>query len=308
MGCGVIPNRPKIKQNSEVTKPNQPQVDPKNKYINDFELVGELGKGSFGIVYKIKHKTTNEFYAMKIVNKKDRTKEDNGKLLKEIEILTSLDHTNIVKLIDYFEDSNSFYLVLEYIDGIRLDRVIETWHAVYEANSSIILRQILVAVEYLHSKGVVHRDLKPENIFVCPRDDNNVLVKIIDFSCSAFYAKRKLRFRVGTPLFVAPEVLRGCYNEKVDEWSCGIILYNLLAHYKPFAGKDDQAIYEHIKRGSFDLTRNGWREVSDNAKDLVIMLLNKNAEERVAVSDALRHPWILRYDSTEYDGTDLEDN
>lgn len=179
--------------------------------------------------------------------------------------MMKLDHPNILRLIDYFEDPKYVYLVLELCTGGELfDRIIQN-KFYNEEDARMIFRQIMSALQYCHSNGVVHRDLKPENfIMISPKDP--FTLKIIDFGLSRTFnndrvlrempsddgnRRRKtravLKTKAGTPFYIAPEVLTGNYSEKCDVWSVGVILYILLCGYPPFYGESNKQILDAVK-------------------------------------------------------------
>lgn len=238
--------------------------NPRN--IKDFyELTNtELGKGSYGWVQLSKLKGTNIKRAIKIIEKSKVSNVERFWL--EVEIMMKLDHPNILRLIDYFEDPKYVYLVLELCTGGELfDRIITNKYY-NEEDGRMIFRQIMSALQYCHSNGVVHRDLKPENfIMISPKDP--FTLKIIDFGLSRTFntnervlkelpsddgnrrwkTRAVLKTKAGTPFYIAPEVLTGNYSEKCDVWSAGVILYILLCGYPPFYGESNKQILDAVK-------------------------------------------------------------
>ena len=173
-----------------------------------------------------------------------------------MEILKNLDHPNIVKLYELYQDEKFYYLITEFLPGGELfDRIQQSKHF-SESKAAKLMRQVMSAVAYCHEKSIVHRDLKPENIIFINKDENSDL-KVIDFGTSrSFKADEKMKKRLGTPYYIAPEVLKREYNEKCDIWSCGVILYILLAGYPPFNGKSEQDIFKKILIGKVTFYRN----------------------------------------------------
>jgi len=258
----------------------QEQSLGKNESIQDYyELTSEqLGKGSYGSVQKARDRRTGAVRAVKII-KKSRI-ENITRLKREITIMKKLDHPNIIKLFEVFEDDEHIYLVLELCTGGELfARIIKSGHF-SEYHSAVVMKQVLSAIWYCHENGIIHRDLKPENLLYST-DSSTSSIKIIDWGFAAMCSKdHEFYSTVGTPYYVAPQVLMGKYDNKCDLWSAGVILYILLAGYPPFHGKDNQEILKEVKSGKYDFDPRFWGHVSDKAKDLVKRLLVFSPQKR----------------------------
>lgn len=202
----------------------------------------QLGKGTYGDVSAAIHLETGQRRAVKAIL---RTKIKNwDRFLTEVKILQQLDHPNVIKLYEYFEDDTYVYLVTELCSGGELfDRIIK--HEFFgEDDAARIFRQIVQALNYCHGNHVVHRDLKPEN-FLFVSDADNSDLKIIDFGLSKIMSGGRLermKTRAGTPYYISPEVLAGNYDVSCDMWSAGCMLYILLCGYPPFYGDNNQEI------------------------------------------------------------------
>ncbi|CAD8053433.1 unnamed protein product [Paramecium sonneborni] len=263
------------------------------KNVSEFYVIKEmLGEGGFGKVYKAVHRQTGMIRAIKLILKSKLNKEDQEKLLEETSILMDIDHPNIVKLYEMFQDENSYYLISEYCDGGELFEKIKFVQILTEKEIASYMKQILSAVSYCHSKGIVHRDLKPENILFDSKSQGATL-KIIDFGASAKLKEdEKLNKKIGTPFYVAPEVLNGSYDEKCDIWSLGVVLYILLCGYPPFFGHSEEEVLAKVRKGTYQFDSNDWSRVSMQAKDLIRRMLFYDPSFRIGASDAYQHAWI----------------
>jgi len=229
---------------------------------------------------------------VKIVEK-SLIQEDIKLLKREIDIMKQVEHENILKLIEIYEDDENVYIVMELVDGSELfDRIVDKGY--YSEKSTVhIIKQILNAVKYLHEKGIAHRDLKPENL-LCSGSGSRETVKIADFGLSKIFSDNEdLVTSCGTPGYVAPEVLMcESYDKSVDMWGIGIITYILLAGYPPFYAENDTALFEKIMNAEYDFDDECWDDVSDLAKDFIQHLLVKDPQERFTAEQALQHAWI----------------
>lgn len=213
-------------------------------------------------------------------------------LLMEVSILKSLDHPNIVKLLEMYEDEKYYYLVQEYCSGGELFDKIQEFHSFSEKQAAEYMRQIVSAIYYCHERGIVHRDLKPENLLIESKKPNAQL-KVIDFGVSAKYKKgEKLHEKYGTPYYIAPEVLLRNYDEKCDIWSCGVILYILLCGYPPFNGPSDVEIMKVVKTGKYSFDDPDWKHISKDAKALISKMLQYTPAKRLSAKEVLDDPWI----------------
>ena len=315
----------------------------KEYFCNPFDIyteLEELGEGAYGVVKKVCLKDNPDTVrAMKIISKDNIAEGQSQKLLDEIKILKKLEHPNIMKIYEYFDDSNNVYIVSELCDQGDLLGKMTKLGCMSELVVKFLMGQILNAVSYLHDNGVFHGDIKLENIMlyktsrkrgrrftninlelnsniklqkdienynkgknrnirssqIFVEDMTNYEVKLIDFGCSKFLVKgkkNKLSGIVGTSIYCSPEVIDNLYDEKSDEWSCGILMYILLCGEPPFTGETEEEIFENIKKGYIDFTKQKFNNVSDNCIDLIKKLLNPNKRKRINAADALKHPFF----------------
>jgi len=228
----------------------------------------------FPIVFEAISKEDGEKYAIKVIEKE---KIDNMEQLnREINIMTKIDHKNVLKLYDIYEDETHVYIIMELVKGSELfDRIVAKG-SYTEKEAINVIKQILDAVKYLHECGIAHRDLKPENL-LCSGEGEDEIVKIADFGLSKMFTSgEKLMTGCGTPGYVAPEVLL-CeeYDSKVDLWSIGVITYILLSGYSPFHSDDETELFEKIMTAEYDFDNECWDDVSQPAKDFIQKLLKK---------------------------------
>jgi len=262
---------------------------------NKYSLGEEIGKGGFSIVYHAERKKSGEEFAVKKIEKKKVEGDDIKLLRREIQIMKKLDHPNILKLYEVYEDDDSFYLVMELVKGKELfDKIVE--RGMYsERDAANIIAQVVSAVEYLHENGIAHRDLKPENLLVEGEEEDSI-VKIADFGFAKSFGGEtgeKLMTSCGSPGYVAPEILTAeSYDKSVDMWSVGVILYILLSGYPPFYADSAPALFKKIMDVKYDFDDSVWDDISDTAKDLIRNLLVKDPAKRYTAQQCLAHPWI----------------
>ena len=261
-----------------------------------------IGQGAFATVKRAAERKTGKTYAVKIINKRKVIGNIDG-VARELEVLEKLKHPRIVRLKAFYEDNINYYMVMEFISGGDLMDFVVAHGVVGEDAGREITRQILEAIEYIHSMGISHRDLKPDNILI--EQDDPVLIKITDFGLAKVQATESgLKTFCGTLAYVAPEVLnnrsnaqaesneKNEYSNMVDMWSLGCLVYVILTSHLPFSGSTEADLYDKIIHGSYhDAPLRDYR-VSEEAKDFIDSLLQVDVTKRLTAKKALQHPWI----------------
>ncbi|XP_076942943.1 calcium-dependent protein kinase 26-like [Bidens hawaiensis] len=263
--------------------------------LKDFYMLGKkLGNGQFGTTYLCVEKTTSKQFACKsIAKRKLLTDDEIVDVKREIEIMHHLSgHPNVVSIEGAYEDSVSVYLVMELCAGGELfDRIIDKSYY-SERKAADLAKTIVSVIEGCHSLGVMHRDLKPEN-FLFVDDDEDSVMKIIDFGLSSFFKPGQVFTDVvGSPYYVAPEVLLKYYGPEADIWSAGVIIYVLLCGVPPFYADTEEDIFEEVLHGKLDFSIDPWPNISAGAKDLVKKMLVRDRKKRITAHEVLCHPWI----------------
>ncbi|CAG9326758.1 unnamed protein product [Blepharisma stoltei] len=259
-------------------------------------LPDPLGTGPYGEVRKCIHKPTDTIRAVKILNKHTLPKNfmrQEG-VINQIRILKTLDHPNIMRVYEFFEDNSSYFVVEEYYPGVDLLTAVEKVKKYNEPQVREIMKQLFSAISYLHCKKVVHRDLKPENIILEENKNSEALsIKVIDFDSATFFNREKpMKGLFGTVYYIAPEVINSTYDEKCDIWSLGVIMYILLSGRAPFFGLSEFSILKKVKQGEFSFEGQLWENISESAKDLIRKMLTKDPSQRISANDAYNHSWI----------------
>ncbi|XP_041465299.1 calcium/calmodulin-dependent protein kinase type IV-like [Lytechinus variegatus] len=276
--------------NSQSAQDNSMKVSQITEFESLFTIDKELGKGATSVVHKCFEKGTNRPFAVKKVKKTPDMKVFNA----EVSILQSINHPNIIKLVNLFEDECNVYLQLELVTGGELfERIVERGYY-SERDAAKCVREICQAVSYLHSQAIVHRDLKPENLLYENMSDEAPL-KLADFGLSKIMDQDVFMKTVcGTPGYCAPEVLHGkAYHMGVDMWSIGVITYILLCGFEPFYDeKGDKHIYKKILKADYAFISPWWDDISTSAKDFISRLLVTDPEKRLTAKQALQHPWV----------------
>jgi len=206
-----------------------------------------------------------------------------------------VDHPNIIKLYETYEDQLYLHLVMELCTGGDVCERLIAKRYLSEQESASIMKQLLSAVNYLHLNNITHRDLKPENFLYT--SENSDVIKICDFGMSIKNDhNNKLKSLAGTPYYLAPEVLRGSYTKACDVWSLGVFLYFILIGRHPFKGGSLESIYQKAARGNASIKLESLEKISEHAKDLISKMLNVNSNKRLTLKEALSHKWFENYD------------
>lgn len=288
----------KMKDKKDEKKAKKSIFDVQSSLSSKYDLKEVLGKGSFSVVRLGVTKTEPfEHVAVKIIDKSNIDVKVES-LKTEVNILMVMSHPNIVNLNDVIEDTGHIYMVMDLMMcGELFDRICNDYPMGYsEKTSSLIIKKVVSAVEYLHSKGVIHRDLKPENLLYASQDDDSD-IRITDFGLAKIYkADIVVKTACGSPNYVAPEVLlnhQEGYSFAVDMWSIGVILYVLLCGFCPFFDENTAALFNLITSGSYSFPNPYWDHISDSAKDLITNLLETDPKKRFTPRQVLEHPWVV---------------
>ncbi|XP_037440019.1 calcium-dependent protein kinase 27-like isoform X2 [Triticum dicoccoides] len=302
------PAQPQPRQQSQPKKPSghikrissaglqvQSVLRRKTDNLKDkYSLGRKLGQGQFGTTYLCVDKATGLEYACKsIAKRKLITDEDVEDVRREIQIMHHLaGHPNIISIRGAYEDAVAVHVVMELCAGGELfDRIVRRGHYT-ERQAAELARVIVAVVESCHSLGVMHRDLKPEN-FLFVGNEEDAALKTIDFGLSMFFRPGEMFSDVvGSPYYVAPEVLKKSYSQEADVWSAGVIVYILLCGVPPFWAETEQGIFEQVLNGTLDFESDPWPSVSEGAKDLLRKVLVRDPKKRLTAHQVLCHPWL----------------
>nr|XP_033808081.1 serine/threonine-protein kinase D1 isoform X3 [Geotrypetes seraphini] len=249
-----------------------------------------LGSGQFGIVFGGKHRKTGRDVAIKVIDKLRFPTKQESQLRNE-----NLHHCGVVNLECMFETAERVFVVMEKLHGDMLEMILSSEKGrLPERITKFLVTQILVALRHLHFKNIVHCDLKPENVLLASADPFPQ-VKLCDFGFARIIGEKSFRRSVvGTPAYLAPEVLRNKgYNRSLDMWSVGVIIYVSLSGTFPF--NEDEDIHDQIQNAAFMYPPNPWKEISHEAIDLINNLLQVKMRKRYSVDKTLSHPWLQDY-------------
>lgn len=262
--------------------------------LEDFYEVASkpLGEGSFGSAFKANCKQTGQERAVKSIEIKNV--KNPIRFEQEIAIAKQLDHPNVVRLFEVFRDAMKIYLVMELCTGGELfDRIVdEAPKGFAEDKSANYIREMLSALCYLHANRFAHRDVKPENfLFHNPAAESQL--KLIDFGLACqIQSATTMTTKAGTAYYVAPEVLKGDYDEKCDVWSAGVISFVLLCGYPPFSGDTDADVLRKVRMGTFEFKSPEWDSISPGAKNIVTQMLTVDPALRPSAEVLLCNAWL----------------
>jgi calcium-dependent protein kinase len=252
-----------------------------------------LGTGTYGSVVKAVNKATKVTRACKAMARKNIKNE--SRFREEIRLMKEMDHPNIIRLFETFEDHKNIYLIMELCTGGELFDKIVNEGLLAEKAAAKLIKQILAALYYMHEHRIMHRDLKPEN-FLFASKDSDAALKVIDFGLGAkFEPGQRMSTKAGTPYYVAPQVLKGNYDEKCDIWSAGVIMFILLSGYPPFYGEKDAEILAKVRKGAFDFPTEEEDGIafSPDAQDICRKMLTLDDKKRPPAKELLEHPWMV---------------
>ncbi|KMZ58326.1 Calcium-dependent protein kinase [Zostera marina] len=293
----MVISSPSSSSSTQQSKPTSvlPYKTPSLKGL--YSIGKKLGQGQFGTTYLCVEKSTSKRYACKTIPKRKLIcREDYEDVYREIQIMHHLsEHPNVVRIKGAYEDAMFVHIVMELCAGGELfDRIVMKGHY-SERKAAGLIKTIVGVVEACHSLGVMHRDLKPENFLLLGEDeDGDAALKATDFGLSVFYKPGEVFTDVvGSPFYVAPEVLQKYYGPEVDVWSAGVILYILLSGVPPFWAETEGGIFKEILKAHLDFESEPWPLISESAKDLIRNMLNRDPTKRFTAHQVLCHPWIV---------------
>ena len=262
-----------------------------NDFLSDYEIKETIGKGTFSIVKLGINKITNEKVAIKILKKKKMQKnKDKLRLEREINILKRLHHINLIKIHKISEESDNYFIVMEYCENGELFNYIVAHERLSEEETAYFFYQLINGLDYIHHKNIVHRDLKPENLLL---SQGNIL-KIVDFGLSNYYypEEQLLSTPCGSPCYASPEMVCGNkYNGfKIDVWSCGIIIFAMICGYLPFEDPNNEILFKKIMKCKVDYPEYLSEEVLDILNKIIVIDPNK----RINIEQIRQHPFYLK--------------
>jgi serine/threonine protein kinase len=264
--------------------------------LRDFDIGDILGQGAFGKVFKVVHKVSKRVFALKIIDKKRIRKNSmEAQMQNEIKIMYSLNHPNVVRLFNHFEDDESIYLVVEFAEEGQLMNKLKKVRKFPEAVAAGYLRDLVSALGYIHNRTppILHRDIKPENLLMTADGK----LKLGDFGWSNYGTEEERMTYCGTPEYLAPEMIqqRG-HTEKLDIWCTGVLMFELLTGKTPFLpqtqAKDQRELQYNLQKRILEGKIVFPPDYSPLAKDLTQKLLKVEPKDRISIADIKNHPWF----------------
>ena len=274
-------------------------LEPEPK-ITDFTITKELGAGSFGHVYLVTHKKTKVNYAIKAIDKRNKTNiEEKPYFRREVEVMYKIHHPNVVKLFGHFEDNNYCYFIMEYISKGNMFGLIpqDKKKRISSQVVASLMKDIISAVYFLHNMNppIIHRDIKPENVLLTEK----LTAKLTDFGWSNYIQEDEKRTTVcGTPIYLAPEIIKEKgHDEKVDIWCIGVLLFELATGTVPFPGNDIETLESNILKLKIQ-----WpKDINIDAKNLISKILKLDPNARISLPEMLNHHFITKYFPNAYE-------
>jgi serine/threonine protein kinase len=277
----------------------------KNRNVEkNYRFKSVIGRGSFGVVHRVVHLSSGQARVCKSIQKKSSSLPAH-QLESEIRIIAQLDHPNVIRMYEFFEDETSIHIIMEYCSGgdilTKIKKAIKNGYRIQSEYIRSVLQQILRSLAFMNGQRVIHKDLKPENVMLMPSDSENTapIVKVIDFGLSEIFAKDQevSNTVAGTAFYMAPEIFRPPFNHKCDVWSCGVIAFFLSTGFLPFFGATVAEVKSNVlyRRLQWPATFAGTDQVLDIEpafKSFVESLLEKDPTLRPSAVEALGHPWL----------------
>ncbi|XP_064106001.1 myosin light chain kinase, smooth muscle-like isoform X3 [Macrobrachium nipponense] len=286
-------DEPEPEDHETAFAPLNVEIEAGANFDKQYKMHEEVGKGRFGIVYRVTDKITGTRRAAKVIKCIKST--DKEKVREEISIMNALRHPKLLQLGAAYERQKEIIMVMEYISGGELfERVVADDFALTERDCILFVRQICEGVAYMHKSHIVHLDLKPENILCVRRTSHQI--KLIDFGLARrFNPDDPCRVLFGTPEFIAPEIINyELIGFSSDMWSVGVICYVLLSGLSPFMGDNDAETFANITRAEFDFDDDAFTAITEDAKDFIRSLLIKKKEKRLTAEQCFDHPWLAQ--------------
>ncbi|CAE7196887.1 CPK3, partial [Symbiodinium sp. CCMP2592] len=247
----------------------------RQSFAEAYRVLGKIGEGGYGVIHRVRHRQTSRVFAVKEIP---------ATMKAELQILRDLQHTHVAKLHGAWEEGMCIYLVMDLYQQ-DLSWMLRAG-AVPEERALCIFEQLMTAVAFIHMKGVCHRDIKLANVMVQSTQDLHV--RLLDFGAAAYYNKRQLTTTVFTAQFVAPEMLAGAYDHRIDMWSSGVLLFWLLSGWPPFSGDNCQILRSvKIAKWQFEPVA-AWQGISGVGRSLVASLMVKEVETRIGAAEVLQ--------------------